>query len=238
MIRHKSASSAVKTEGFGVCACVKPIADLKRGAINVHLSDEELLGLAAQGNMDAFGQLIERHKDRVYRVVYRMVAHEQDAQDLSQDVFLRAYRSIHTFRGDARFTTWLHRLTVNLTLDWLRARGRRPIQVPIESDNEDTYAVPVPSQDPTPEEHVIREQRRQELLAAVAALSPDYRDVVMMHHFKGLSYQSIAERLGCPVRTVETRLYRARQQLKKFLTEGGEEHAVHGSRVATRTLPE
>jgi RNA polymerase sigma factor (sigma-70 family) len=204
-----------------------------------HLSDEELLGLTAQGNMGAFGQLIERHKDRVYRVVYRMVGHEQDAQDLAQDVFLRAYRSLHTFRGDARFTTWLHRLTVNLTLDWLRSRGRRPVQVPLETEGDDgsTYSH-IPSDEPTPEEQVLRQQRRQELLAAVEGLSPDYREVVVLHHFQGLSYQSIAERLGCPVRTVETRLYRARQQLKRVLMEGGEGHAVHGNRVATGTLPE
>lgn len=192
-------------------------------------TDEELLSLTAQGDMGAFGQLVERHKDRVYRVVYRMVAHDQDAQDLAQDVFLRAYRSLYTFRGDSRFTTWLHRLTVNLTLDWLRSRGRRPVQVPIEPAGDDAPPVSVVAPEPGPEEQTLRSERRKELWTAIQALPPDYREVVVMHHFHGLSYQSIAERLGCPLRTIETRLYRARHQLKRILTEGGGGHAVHGS---------
>lgn len=190
--------------------------------------------------MQAFADLVERHKGRVYRTLYQVVGDAYDAQDLSQEVFVKVFRSLSGYRGDAAFTTWLHRLTLNLAFDWLRARKRRPLQVPLEPADRDEAPVSEPaSPDEGPEEITLRAERRQNLRQAIQDLSPDYREVVWLHHFHHLSYQQIADRLDMPVRTVETRLYRARAQLKKLVLamEGGDSGGVQGgSAVPGRLL--
>lgn len=184
--------------------------------------DETLAFEAQQGNMQAFAVLVDRHKGRVYRTLFQVAGDEQDAQDLSQEVFLKVFRNLASYRGDAAFTTWLHRLTLNLAFDWLRARKRRPLQVPLSPppDQEERPPLELASPDEGPVERVLREDRRRQLRDAVAELPPDYREVVVLHHIHHLSYQQIAERTGAPVRTIETRLYRARNMLKKVLTAG------------------
>lgn len=205
------------------------------------LRDEELAFEAQQGNMQAFADLVDRHKGRVYRTLFQVVGGDQDAQDLAQEVFLKVYRSLAGYRGDAAFTTWLHRLTLNLAFDWLRARKRRPLQVPLEPppDPEERPAKEVPSSDEGPEDLALRHDRHRQLHKAIQDLPPDYREAVLLHHFHHLSYQQIAERLDAPVRTIETRLYRARLQLKKLLVEaegGGGGELRRGAPVAGRLL--
>ncbi|HEY8347191.1 MAG TPA: RNA polymerase sigma factor [Symbiobacteriaceae bacterium] len=191
--------------------------------------DEALVLMAQQGNMKAFAMLVERHQGRVYRMLYQVVGDEQDAQDLTQEAFLKVYRSLAGYRGEAAFTTWLHRLTVNVALDWLRARRRRPLQVPLELPEEGERRIQgfagVPED---PEEAALRNERRRRLREAIRALPPDYREVVLLYHFYQLSYREIAERLHIPVRTVESRLYRAKQQLRKafFQADGGDSDGV------------
>lgn len=192
-----------------------------RGVVaDVTVRDEELVRAAGHGDRTAFAALVERHQSRVYRTLYQVVGHDQDAQDLTQDVFLKLYRSLELYRGEAAFTTWLHRLTINLALDWLRARKRRPLQVPLEPPTEESDG-PVRelrSEGLTPEEETVRSERHEELRRAIMNLGPDYREVVMLYHFQHLSYQQIADRLGVPPRTVETRLYRAKRYLREALT--------------------
>lgn len=184
--------------------------------------DETLAFEAQQGNMQAFAVLVDRHKGRVYRTLFQVVGDDQDAQDLAQEVFLKVYRNLSGYRGDAAFTTWLHRLTLNLAFDWLRARKRRPLQVPLSppGDQEDRPVLELASPEEGPEETALREDRRRQLREAISELPPDYREVVILHHIHHLSYQQIADRIGAPVRTIETRLYRARNMLKKVLTDG------------------
>lgn len=203
--------------------------------------DETLAFEAQQGNMQAFADLVDRHKGRVYRTLFQVVGNDQDAQDLAQEVFLKVYRSLAGYRGDAAFTTWLHRLTLNLAFDWLRARKRRPLQIPLEppADPEERPALELASPDEGPEDMALRHDRHQQLHKAIQSLLPDYREVIQLHHFHHLSYQQIAERLDCPVRTIETRLYRARLQLKKTLVEweGGDSGEVRrGAPVAGQLL--
>jgi RNA polymerase sigma-70 factor (ECF subfamily) len=203
--------------------------------------DEALAFEAQQGNMQAFADLVDRHKGRIYRTLFQVVGNDQDAQDLAQEVFLKVYRSLAGYRGDAAFTTWLHRLTLNLAFDWLRARKRRPLQVPLEpppDPADDRPALELASGEETPEDTALRHDRHQQLHKAIQELPPDYREVVLLHHFHHLSYQQIAERLDAPVRTIETRLYRARLLLKKTLTEweGGDSGDVRRSPPAAGRL--
>lgn len=205
------------------------------------LRDEQLAFEAQQGNMQAFADLVDRHKGRVYRTLFQVVGNDQDAQDLAQEVFLKVYRSLVGYRGDAAFTTWLHRLTLNLAFDWLRARKRRPLTVPLEPppDPEERPVREVASSDEGPEDLALRHDRHRQLHKAIQDLPEDYREVVMLHHFHHQSYQQIAERLGAPVRTIETRLYRARLLLKKLLVEaegGGGSDVRRGAAVGARLL--
>jgi len=205
------------------------------------LPDEQLAFEAQQGNTQAFADLVDRHKGRVYRTLFQVVGNDQDAQDLAQEVFLKVYRSLAGYRGDAAFTTWLHRLTLNLAFDWLRARKRRPLQVPLEPppDPDERPARELASPDESPEELALRHDRHRQLHKTIQELPDDYREVVMLHHFHHLSYQQIAERLDAPVRTIETRLYRARLLLKKMLVEaegGGGGEVRRSSAVAGRLL--
>lgn len=98
------------------------------------LRDEELVAQVQQGNSDAFAALVDRHKARVYHTLWRTIGDEQEAQDLAQEVFLKAYRALPGFRGQAAFATWLYRLTLNVAFDWCRARKRRPLAVPLEPE--------------------------------------------------------------------------------------------------------
>ena len=190
--------------------------------------DEALAAKAQQGDREAFTTLVERHKNRVYYTILRMVGHEQDASDLAQDVFVKLYRTLGQYRSESAFTTWLHRLAVNTGLDWLRSRQRRPLEVPLEE--------PEHAGDDL-QEMAVRQEQRERLLAAVRALPPDYRTVVLMRHFHQLSYEEIARRTGAPVRTVETRLYRARALLREALSEGSERHDMPARTTAARPVP-
>lgn len=182
--------------------------------------DEDLALAVQKGHTDAFALLVERHQGRVYRTLYAMIADAEESQDLAQEVFLKVYRALRGYRGDAAFTTWLHRLTVNTALDFLRSRKRRPLQVPLEPPEEEERPAPQVGDDtPGPEDELLLRERRDRLAAAVHQLSEDYRQAVMLYHFYNLSYQEIAERLEVPVRTIETRLYRARAQLKRILVD-------------------
>lgn len=190
--------------------------------------DEALALSAGQGDRDAFTTLVERHKSRVYYTLLRMVGNEQDAADLAQDVFVKLYRTLGQYRSESAFTTWLHRLAVNTGLDWLRSRQRKPLHVPLEEPEH-------PGDDL--EETAIRQEQRERLLAAVRSLPPDYRTAVLMRHFHQLSYEEIAQRTGAPVRTVETRLYRARALLREALSEGSERHDMPARAAAARPVP-
>lgn len=194
--------------------------------------DADLAAQAQRGDMTAFATLVDRHKDRVYHTLFRVVGHEQDAQDLAQELFIKVYRSLDSYRGDAAFATWLHRMALNLAFDYLRARRRRPLQVPLP---------PAPQRAPPeadPATTAVDREHSQELQTAVDSLPPHYRQVILLRHGQHLSYREIADRLRIPLRTVETRLYRAHALLKARLRplEGGEHSELHGDPAPARRL--
>jgi len=159
-------------------------------------------------------------------MAYRFTNGHSDCQDLSQDIFLSVYKNLPAFRGQSSFSTWIYRLSVNRCLDWCRKRKRAQAYIhkhAVPCDDESSILDRIPSDSRTPEEELVQKEEEQSLHRAIALLPDKYKTVIIMYHFQNLSYKEIGEILSLPTRTVETQLYRAKQQLRKILTreEGG-----------------
>lgn len=165
------------------------------------------------GDRQAFRHLVEANSPRVYTAVLRIVRDSGAAEEIAQDAFLQAYRSLATFRREAVFTTWLLRIAINKALDYCRSQGSRP---PVDRDPAD-----IASCLPSPETQVLVKEEIWQLREQVQALPPVYRRVIHQYYFRELSYKQIAQAEGVTEKTVESRLYRAKALLRKSL-EGGE----------------
>lgn len=185
-------------------------------------TDEQLIELLRQGDQGAYRQLVERHRNYVYTLIYRMVEHRETAEDLAQEVFIKCYRSIHLFRGDAKFTTWLYRMAVNRVADYRRAQRRRPVESVLDRIKE-WFG----NREDEPEEQAMRTETKEEMQEMLKQLPEKYRMPLYLLHYMQLSYQEISLILAIPVKTVETRLYRGKSMLKQKWME------VHGNDKAT-----
>ncbi len=184
-------------------------------------ADADLVARARQGDTDAFGVLVRRYFDRVFGLVVNMLGRREDAEDVAQTVFIRAYRALNRFRGDATFSTWLYRIAVNTASSAL-ARRRRSEEVSLDDDNGDGQRSSILSHLEAPQSplrDVIRHELQAQLNAALQRLSESHRIVVVLHDIEGLQHDEIARILGVPVGTVRSRLFYARQQLQKELSE-------------------
>ena len=185
------------------------------------MQDELLIRRAQRGDADAFEQLLLEHQKNVYHLCDRMAGNPDDAMDLSQETFLRAWRCLDQYQFASAFSTWLYRLCSNICIDFLRKR-RRQQTVPLtfeDADGEEkTYAVP--DAQPLPEEQVELKLTRETLAAAMAQLLPEHRAVLQLRVVNEMSYEQIADVLDIQIGTVKSRLSRARNQLKKILERG------------------
>ena len=185
------------------------------------MQDELLIRRAQRGDADAFEQLLLEHQKNVYNLCYRMAGNPDDAMDLSQETFLRAWRCLDQYQFASAFSTWLYRLCSNICIDFLRRR-RRQQTVPLTFEDADgeaqTYAVP--DAQPLPEEQVELKLTRETLAAAMAQLLPEHRAVLQLRVVNEMSYEQIADVLDIQIGTVKSRLSRARNQLKKILERG------------------
>ncbi len=183
------------------------------------LSDEKLVARAREGDRSAFARLVERHSVSVYNLTLRIVGNREDAEEAAQDVFVRAYRSLDRFRGDSRFSTWLYRIAVNVSLSSAR-RSRRDLSTTSLSepeDDEDGLPMQLPDPSTDPAERFEQAEFRDQVRNMVAALPPIYSAVISMYHMQSLSYDEIAEALKLPIGTVKARLFRARVALRKLI---------------------
>jgi len=185
-------------------------------------TDLWLVQRSLAGDTDAFGQIVERYQSKVYNLALRMTGNPEDALDMAQESFLRAFRSLKTFKGDSSFSTWLYRIANNIVLDELRKRRRRPLVV-ISTDAfvaGDEGEHPLEFSGPKslqPEEQVVRAERRQEIEQALQAISPEHRHILLLRDVEGFSYEEIADMLSINVGTVKSRLNRARLSLRERL---------------------
>lgn len=179
--------------------------------------DAELVRLAQCGDQAAFGQLVERYQKQVYNLALRMVNQEQDALDLSQEALVRAWRALPGFRADARFSTWLYRLTSNVCIDFLRAqKNRRTVSLTVEEDEEaQQWQLPDPA--PGPEQQTLEREEARQIRRAMERLSPEQRQILTLRSIHGLSYGEIGQIMELKEGTVKSRLNRTRQQLRLLL---------------------
>ena len=179
--------------------------------------DRDLVERSTRGDREAFGVLVRRHQDRVFNLAYHVVRNREDALDVAQDAFVKAFSSLSSFKGEASFTTWMHRIVVNLAIDCLRRRRRGE---PSGYDDrralsEEASASFVASDDP---ETVLETRQIRSLLGrGIQALPPAHRAVLVLREIEGLSYEEIGRVVGCSLGTVMSRLFYARRKLQKVL---------------------
>ena len=173
-------------------------------------SDEDLVRRYLSGDRAAFAALVERHERRVYNLALRMTGREEDARDAAQDAFLTVLRKLSTFRGEAAFTTWLHRVTVNACYDLLRKRQRAPL---LERGDDDLPAMePSPAPDPAEDSSLSLDVQQ-----ALMQVPEDFRAVMILHDVHDLRQEEVAAILGVPVGTVKSRLHSWRVALARAM---------------------
>ena len=179
-------------------------------------TDEELVARSISGDADSFNELIRRWERPIYALAYRVIGREEDARDVCQETFLRAFRALKGFRGQAKFSSWLYRIALNLCRDWVRRERRTPVvQAPEGIDLMDLAAVGAPTE--SIEDLVARKDLTRTVERAMALLPEEQRTAIILKEYHGLTFQEIAELIGCPLSTVKTRLYQGLTVLRREL---------------------
>ena len=188
-------------------------------------SDEELVTLSQGGDLDSFNQLVLRWERPIYALAYRVIGREEEARDVAQETFLRAFRAIKGFKGQAKFSSWLYRITLNLCRDWIRKERRAPVsQAPEGIDIIELAGEATPSE--SIEDLVGRKQLGLAVSKAMALLPEEQRTAIILKEYHGLTFQEIADLLDCPLSTVKTRLYQGLTVVRKQLENAGVDGAA------------
>jgi RNA polymerase sigma-70 factor (ECF subfamily) len=197
--------------------------DTEATAAQADVPEFDLVKQAQAGDTGAFDQLVSRYRTRVFGMIYNMVHNEQDAWDLAQDSFLKAWKSIARFRGQSSFYTWIYRIVMNVTIDSLRKKqirgGGAEFDDAIQLKEIDPASRTVPHADALPHERMEHKEIRSRIDAAIAQLSPEHRAVILMKEIEEMQYHEIAESLGCSIGTVMSRLFYARKKLQNLLRD-------------------
>jgi RNA polymerase sigma-70 factor (ECF subfamily) len=176
--------------------------------------DHELVKRVQRGDSAAFDLLVRKYQHRIVALIGRYVADWSECQDVAQETFLRAYRALGNFRGDAQFYTWLHRIAVNTAKNHLVAHNRRPPTDDIDVGDAEQFESGLRLRDnDTPERELMRQQMEQTVMRAVEALPDELRTAITLREVDGLSYEEIAQRMDCPIGTVRSRIFRAREAI-------------------------
>jgi RNA polymerase sigma-70 factor (ECF subfamily) len=189
-------------------------------------TDEELVARSRGGDLESFNQLILRWERPIYALAYRVIGREDDARDVCQEAFLRAFRALPGFKGQAKFSSWLYRITLNLCRDWIRRQRRAPVsQMP-----EDADPLEFAGERAGPVESIEDLAARHEMTAvverAMKRLPDEQRTAIILKEYHGMTFQEIADLQGCPLSTVKTRLYQGLVVLRRELQEQGHMEVV------------
>jgi RNA polymerase sigma-70 factor (ECF subfamily) len=176
------------------------------------MTDAAVIGLVLDGYTHAFSELVDRYRDEVFGMAVRFSLNQSDAQDISQEIFIKVFKNLHKYNGASKFSTWLYKLSYNQCIDWVRKNRRH-----YASSNIELEEFEIADCRAGPEDELLEKQKRETLRKAVYELKDKYRNILILFYYQSLSYEDISEILSMPVKTVETQLYRARQQLRKKL---------------------
>lgn len=176
-----------------------------------------LIARAQASDREAFDRLVDETHSMAYATAYRLIGDADAACDATQEAYVRAYSSLHTFRGNSSFSTWLYRIVVNVSLDVLRRRTRAPERLMLVDEEHGEHAVEVADPSADPQADVERRERQAAVLRALQRVSDDHRAVLVLFDLNGLAYEEIAAILGVPLGTVKSRLNRARLALRDAL---------------------
>ncbi len=184
------------------------------------MDDANWVKKAQKGDSTAFEQLVLTYQNQIYRLCFRMVGNAEDAADMVQEAFLKAWRNLDSFQGDSAFSTWLYRLASNCCLDFLRSQKRRPtVSMTTEDDEGEEQSIEVADNSATPEEKLLQKEEQNEIARAMASLDEEQRQILTLRVVNDLSYTEIGELLSLKEGTVKSRLARARENLRKKLLQ-------------------
>ena len=182
--------------------------------MNEQQTDENLVKQTQRGDKAAFNLLVIKYQHRVAKLVSRFVHNHQEAEDVVQEAFIKAYRAIGKFRGESQFYTWLYRIAVNTAKNYLVSRSRKPPASDLDAEEAETMSVGARLTDiATPERNMLADEIAGTVRRVIEELPEDLRTALTLREFEGLSYDDIANAMGCPVGTVRSRIFRAREAI-------------------------
>lgn len=184
-------------------------------------AEEELLRRSREGDLEAYDEMVRRYQERIYATIYHMTSNHEDANDLAQETFIKAFHALKSFKGGSSFYTWLYRIAVNKTINFLKQRKNK---AQMSLDDLDFHAEHDPDlvaliSDKTPRREATLTELQEKLNEAMQKLSESHRLVVTLHDVQGLSHEEIAKIMDCNIGTVRSRLFYARQQLQAYLSD-------------------
>lgn len=181
-------------------------------------TDQQLVERVQRGDRTAFDLLVRKYQHRVLKLVSRFVSDAAEAEDVTQEAFIKAYRALPAFRGDSAFYTWLYRIAINTAKNALVSNRRRPVDFDLDLQDPEQYERHARLKEAdTPEGVLLTEEIRLVVEKALEQLPEDLRTAIMLRELEGLSYEEIAEAMDCPVGTVRSRIFRAREAIDKKL---------------------
>ncbi len=215
MIMTKPASAKESGEATRISAADRPAPSSNREA------ERDLVKRVRQGDLEAYDELVRLYQERIYATIYHMTSNHEDANDLAQETFIKAFQAIKSFKGGSSFYTWLYRIAVNKTINFLKQHRHRiqmslnDVDFQVENDPDLVALI----SDKTPRRDVNLAELQEKLNTAMQKLSEVHRLVVTLHDIQGLSHEEIAAVMGCNIGTVRSRLFYARQQLQAYLSD-------------------
>jgi RNA polymerase sigma-70 factor (ECF subfamily) len=183
-------------------------------------TDQQLVERVQAGDKRAFDLLVLKYQHKITSLVGRYVKDHHEAMDVTQEAFIKAYRALKNFRGDSQFYTWLYRIAINTAKNYLVSKGRRPPDQDVDADEQADYGFAEQMTDAeTPENLLSRDELQEKVFATLEQLPDDLKTALSLREFEGLSYEQIAEIMDCPVGTVRSRIFRAREAIDKVVAK-------------------
>ncbi|MDH5546782.1 MAG: RNA polymerase sigma factor RpoE [Gammaproteobacteria bacterium] len=180
--------------------------------------DQELVERVKRGDKKAFDLLVLKYQHKIVKLISRYVYDQEEVYDVAQDAFIKAYRALPRFRGDSAFYTWLYRIAINTAKNYLVSQGRRPPESDIDAEEAEQYDVGSSLREiGTPEHMILKDEIEDVVYRAIENLPEDLRTAITLREMEGMSYEEIAEAMDCPVGTVRSRIFRAREAIDKKL---------------------